>query len=57
MTPNQIIKLENMVMKMDVRTLKPDMENLPEWSQVKSDLEALSRSLQAWRHAIEEEVV
>lgn len=55
MTPNQIFNLEKMVIKMDVRTRKPDEENLPEWSQVKSDLEALSRSLQAWRHAAEEE--
>lgn len=55
MTPNQIFNLEKMVIKMDVRTRKPDEENFPEWSQVKSDLEALSRSLQAWRHAAEEE--
>lgn len=61
MKPKQIERIENMVFKMDelTRWTKvgpfPNEEQAELWSQVKSDLEALSRSLQAWRHAAEEE--
>ena len=52
MKPKQVERLENMVFKMDTLTQKFDEEHEDFWSQVKADIEALSLSLQAWRHAI-----
>ena len=52
MKPKQVERLENMVSKMDALTRTPDEEHPDHWAQVQSDIEALSLSLQAWRHAI-----
>lgn len=53
MKPKQIARLENMVFKMDDLTRTHDEDHEALWVQVKADLEALSMSLQAWRHAVQ----
>lgn len=53
MKPKQIERLENMVFRMDTLTRTPDEDHDALWVQVKTDLEALSMSLQAWRHAVQ----
>ena len=53
MTPKQIARLEDAVIKMAQRTANCDNAHPDEWVDVQSNLEALSMSLQAWRHAKE----